>query len=447
VTPLAQTEWWRPEAPALAPRTGSESITAPDADTGSTLAFRALMAFTFVLVVAPQLYLSFLRPLRLALVSALVGIAAVVLHRLASARPVAAVTREMLLTAALAAWAVITVPLSYWPGGSAAFLFDLYFKAVAIFWLLAKAVDRVDRLRTVAWGLSLMGLPLAFTALRNYVSGAFLRAGLGDRIIGYQGALTSNPNDLALMLNLILPLTLALLAQARSAPRRALLVAMAVLQAAGVIVTFSRAGFLTLSVIVIVQLWRLARRGRIGWATVLLVMGLSASLLLPGGYLARLGTIVDIDSDRTGSAQLRWRDSVVAAHYVAAHPLIGAGAGMNTLALNEARGATWTKVHNAYLEYAVDLGLPGLLLFLALLFACFRTVRAVRQRAALDPGLGDLSALAAGLHTSLVAFAVAAFFHPIAYQFYFYYLAGLAVAASGICRRVCPPPQHLQAVA
>ena len=32
------------------------------------------------------------------------------------------------------------------------------------------------------------------------------------------------------------------------------------------------------------------------------------------------------------------------------------------------------------------------------------------------------------MHISLVAFTVAAFFHPIAYQFYFFCLAGLAVA-------------------
>ena len=36
--------------------------------------------------------------------------------------------------------------------------------------------------------------------------------------------------------------------------------------------------------------------------------------------------------------------------------------------------------------------------------------------------------LAAGVQVSLVAFGVAAFFHPIAYQFYFFMIAGLAVA-------------------
>jgi hypothetical protein len=51
---------------------------------------------------------------------------------------------------------------------------------------------------------------------------------------------------------------------------------------------------------------------------------------------------------------------VVAAGFVARHPVIGAGVGMDVLALNELRGPVWLSVHNVYLNYAVDLGLVGL---------------------------------------------------------------------------------------
>jgi O-antigen ligase len=108
---------------------------------------------------------------------------------------------------------------------------------------------------------------------------------------------------------------------------------------------------------------------------------------------------------------------------------------MNALAVNEIRGATWTLVHNAYLEYAVELGLAGLFLFLMLLVTCLRTVRRVRWRAQARPDLAELSWLAEGISIALVAFAVAAFFHPVAYHFYFYCLAGLAIAAGVLCDR------------
>jgi O-antigen ligase len=156
--------------------------------------------------------------------------------------------------------------------------------------------------------------------------------------------------------------------------------------------------------------------------------------LLPAGYMERLNTITDIEADPTGSAQGRWTDYQVAARQVAANPVIGAGIGQDILALDPLRGrATWRSVHNAYLEYAVDLGLPGLLLFLWLLVASFRSAWRVESRASTEPSLRDLSLLASGVQIALAAFAVAAFFHPIAYQFYFFCVAGLAVALRNAC--------------
>ena len=70
-----------------------------------------------------------------------------------------------------------------------------------------------------------------------------------------------------------------------------------------------------------------------------------------------------------------------------------------------------------------------------MLLTCLRTVRRVRQRAQASPDLRELSWLAEGLSIAIVAFTVAAFFHPVAYHFYFYCLAGLAVAAGALCER------------
>ena len=122
------------------------------------------------------------------------------------------------------------------------------------------------------------------------------------------------------------------------------------------------------------------------------------------------------------------RDSADAARYIAGHPVIGAGIGMDMLALNELRGPRWVKVHDVYLEYGLELGLPGLLLFLGLMAWCVRAVGQVRRGRPQSGVPPDLRWLAEGLAISLATFAVSAVFYPIAYEFYFYYLAGLAVA-------------------
>jgi O-antigen ligase len=247
--------------------------------------------------------------------------------------------------------------------------------------------------------------------------------------VGYDSGLTKNPNDLALMLNLMLPFGLALLGSTRRGWLRLLLLAAVVLNVTAVIVTFSRAGFLTLGCTFSFYLVRLMSRGRWVLAAGALGLALAATAFLPSGYLLRLATITEIDADVTGSAQIRSNDSLAALRIVASRPLVGAGAGMNILALNDARGSSWLHVHNVYLEFGTDLGIPGLVLFLMLLGASLKDARLVRRRTAERADAAVLFQVAQAAEAGLLAFAVAAFFHPVAYDVYFYLVAGLAVAA------------------
>ena len=79
--------------------------------------------------------------------------------------------------------------------------------------------------------------------------------------------------------------------------------------------------------------------------------------------------------------------------------------------------------------------LENVILFLGLIVASFRSARRVETRAARTPSMRDLAILASGVQIALVAFLVGAFFAPIAYQFYFFCVAGLAVALKNACRR------------
>jgi probable O-glycosylation ligase (exosortase A-associated) len=395
---------------------------------GSAVPFWALMAFTFILLIAPQESFPALRPLRIALLAGVVAIATYLFDRLIHRQPMTILPRELWITACLAGWAVLTVPLSYWPGGSLSFLLNLYFKALAIFWLLSNIVNTLPRLRLIAWGLSVMALPLASSGVRQYLSGNFFTVGVVNRIIGYGAPLTENPNDLALTLNLILPLSVALFLSNRNAIVRIVLLPLIVLDVIAVIVTFSRGGFLTLATIAVMYLWKLRKRPERGWAVAALLLMVASIPFLPADYVTRLGTIADVQSDPTGSSQARWSDTIAAVNVVVENPIIGVGVGMNMLALNEERGPLWRGVHNVYLEYAAELGLPGLTLFLMLLAGCVKSVVLVQRRSSGVPSLREVFYLAEGIQISLIAFAVAALFHPVAYLFYFYYIAGLAVA-------------------
>jgi O-antigen ligase len=417
---VAPRAWWRAEPERAAPRPGQES-----------LSFGALLAFLFVLLIAPQNQIPALAALRPALIAAGLAVLTCLGGRLLRREPLSVPAPGWGLAAALCGWALLTMPLSFWPGGSVNLFLDLYLKALALFWLLANLVDSPERLRRVAVALTAMGVPLAVTGLRNFASGAYLDDSGVKRIEGYNSGLAGNPNDLALVLNLLLPIALGLALGRRGIEGRVLAFFAAAVLAMGVVITFSRAGFVTLVTIVLVFLLKLLGRGRGALAVGGVILALLALPLLPSGYAARVASITSVESDPTGSAQKRWADTWAALRLLPERPLLGAGLGMNILALNDERGTTWTAVHNVYLQVGVELGLPGLALFVALLSTSLRSARRAQRVAkrAADP---EIYHLAEGIEVALLAFAVSGFFYPVAYHFYFYLIAGLAAAAGAM---------------
>ncbi len=309
---LDSRDWWRPLPAASGPL-----LPARPQRRRSRVPFAAVVCFTVVLLLAPQAIFPALEPLHLALVAATVAIGGHFWDRTRHGEPLLTPSREVWLALALVAWSLFTAPLSYWPGGSIALLFGDFIKSVAIFWLLSEVVDTRSRLQKLAAALTALAVPLAATAVRNFISGDFIDAGPQrelQRIVGYQAPLTANPNDLALMLNLILPLSVALLWVHRGPLARAVLLGAIALDVVAVVATFSRAGFLTLATVLAGYLWRLRRRPERVWAFGALGVGLFCLLLfLPAGYFTHLGTIANISGDPTGSAQARLRSRRISA--------------------------------------------------------------------------------------------------------------------------------------
>ena len=430
--------------------------------------FWALMSFTVVLLLSPQTFLPELARLRIALLTGGLAVAAHCWTQVTHRRPLIRFTREVWIAVALLGWAALSLPLSTAVGGDSQAqspgagsdaplvltelssgpvptpqaLRSLFPRSMLVFWLLGSTITTLDRLRTAVWGLSLMATPLAATGVVNLI----LKRMIAGRIVGFCdppalcAALTGDPGDLALMLNLILPLMAALLRVTRRPAARGLLIGLMVLNAAAIVATFSRTGFVTLLVSLVLSLRALPRKRAWKWVAAALALALVAVPLLPSGYVDRLATIAHVAGDPTGSSQERARDMQIAMEFALSHPLVGAGLGNNILVLNQLRGPMWQPVHNVYLEYAVDLGWPGLALFILLLGGCLRHAGRIARRSGGDPALHELSALAGGIWISLVAFTVSALAYPVAYHLYFYYFAGLAVAVGAVYEAGLPTP-------
>src|SRR5690349_9814186 len=113
--------WWRP-APA--------AIENEQARYGSRVAFGCLVAFSVILLLAPQSFVPALKVIRVALLTAGFGIVIHVCDATVHRRPLIAATPELILALALLGWSIFTIPFSMWPGGSLSVISDQYVKAI-----------------------------------------------------------------------------------------------------------------------------------------------------------------------------------------------------------------------------------------------------------------------------------------------------------------------------
>ena len=99
--------WWRPESVASRP-SGSQG----------SVAFAALVTFTAILLLSPQAWFPVLQHFRIAFLAAGFAIVMYLLESSVRRQVVGPLRPEFAITLVLVLWAALTVPLSYWPGGS-----------------------------------------------------------------------------------------------------------------------------------------------------------------------------------------------------------------------------------------------------------------------------------------------------------------------------------------
>ena len=126
--------WWAPQqetrgTDSQRPRYRSSGARSragvtPVALEGSRVAFYALIAFTFVLLLSPQAWFPVLKLIRIALLAGGIAMAAHVFERTAHKQAITPLAPEIGIALALVFWSTVTLPLSYWPGGGIRLLTD-----------------------------------------------------------------------------------------------------------------------------------------------------------------------------------------------------------------------------------------------------------------------------------------------------------------------------------
>jgi putative inorganic carbon (hco3(-)) transporter len=332
---------------------------------------------------------------------------------------------EMKMLAAILILGVIHTPFAYWRAGSFALLTDTFLKVAIVFALMINLLDTRNRLQAILRLVVICGTVVALGTIAALGS----RTGAeGERITGLVSGQFGNPNDLATALNILLPITVAL-ALSRKGRMRLFYFACAAVITFGVVISFSRAGFLGLLAMGLVLLWKVGRDNRVVTATVfLLAAGIFVSAL-PSGYTDRLFTIVHTEKDGTGSAQERQQLLAQGIELAAKHVAFGVGMGNFSVYSIHNRAA-----HNSYLEISAELSLAGLVAYLIIIFAPLRKLRRIEAQTAFarTPGGRETYYLSIGVQAAIVAYIVCSLFSSIQYYWYLYFPVAYAVSLNRI---------------
>lgn len=347
------------------------------------------------------------------------------------------------LLAAFTLWMALTVPWGLRQYRGLVFVFDNFLKTVALFVVVVgcvRGLRDVERLAFVYFAGA-----VAYAALIMVQFGAGDSWRLGDLV-------TYDANDFAVLAVSAVPLGVYFLGggRRRTATRVFVALGLAVVGVAFV-QAGSRGGLLAMGAVMLFLLVRyrgLPLRWRIGGVGLL---GLVAALFASQRYWDQMATLLDPSGDynitsETGRLQL-WQRGL---GYLWEHPVLGVGPSnfpvaegvLSPMAFRQEYGigVRWTAPHNSFLQVAVELGIPGLLLFVAMLGSVVLALRRIEGWTGSDARRGgagstsDRAALAQAILGSLVGFLVGAFFLSLAYSAMLFTLLAFAVAL----RKVTP---------
>jgi O-antigen ligase len=255
-------------------------------------------------------------------------------------------------------------------------------------------------------------------------------------------------NDLGMLLACTLPLSAYFARHARRAASRAAAVATLVLFVFAIARTGSRGAFLGLIAAGVVLV---VRRGPGTARRVATVAAVVAVLALGAGarYWGTIGTILHPTRDYNwsgGSDAGRMAIWARGAGYVADRPLTGVGLAafpvaegtLSRIAARQeyGRGVKWSAAHNSFVQVAAELGVPGLLVFCAMLAVAFGTARRLARDAAAAPRHAARrgSELAHAHAAAVAAFVVSGSFLSQAYAPYLYFMLGMIIGLDASVR-------------
>lgn len=304
-----------------------------------------------------------------------------------------------------------------------------------LFFMIAKGCDYIDKLKWVfrtliaihVWLALLNPALLTDPTQRSYIPGT---------------AFLSDGNDFSLSVVIVLPMCLFLYQTSKGVWEKVFCVLSSLILFGAIMGTQSRGA--TLGVLAVVfYLWTLSQKK--GRGMVFIVAGLIVAIAIASdAYLSRIETIA---RPTDGSAQARlvaWQAGIGMANR---RPLTGVG----PYNFGHAFGGWYSRpglprmnAHSVYFQALGDLGYPGFLVLLWLLWSLFRgnqkLIKSTSPRG--DPKVVLYRRLMIAVNASLVGFAVSGAFISVLFYPHIWVICGTTLAARRLFIMDCPAHEH-----
>jgi len=337
-------------------------------------------------------------------------------------------------------------------------------EGVAIYVLVRNAARTVDVMRGLVWALLLAGVFMSLVVIFQEVTASYSKpyGGFGqvgrDWFIGHSrnprlSGPIGDPNYFAQILLTLVPIGLLRIWGERTMFLRLLAAGATGMIAFALTLTFSRgAGVAFVVVLAMMTVFRYIRP----YQLVAIVLGIVLLLSFVPAYKERVATLTSVagatdNSDSSGadlSVQSRSTEMKAAGLVFIDHPLLGVGPGSFPLYYQEYAGRVGLEIHETarsgrrageearreshsmILSIAADLGLAGLLSFLAVVGVTFRRLNRSRKRWLTSHP--EAANLATTLMLAMAAYITSGLFLTLAFERYFWLIVALAGSAAAL---------------
>lgn len=320
---------------------------------------------------------------------------------------------------------VLSIPFSLWRGGSVDFL-NNHVKLLLFVLLIIKGVKSPADIQKISWSYAITIMVLALFSLLNPKE-------VEGRIFASS---TYDPNDMALVMAMSVPLLFYMM-EAEFGLKRLVLLATLLLMMTLVLKTGSRGGVLALLTVAGIMLYRKGcafTLKRLPLFVVVLLLGISfTSVDLRERYADFFAMKQDYNTSAQGGRLEIWKRGL---SLMVTHPLLGTGAGTYTIADGTTHeGGKWSTAHNSFVLIGVELGIIALIIQIKLIQ---RAIQAVRR----DVDTSPLPWFSKGVEIGLYGYCVGGFFLSWAYSSLFYFFIALSILHLKITGLPAGTPEH-----